>query len=179
MRAHPHPSSDLWIFCRNIHERSSDKIDYSSKYYSRGCGTYKFDRTMVTAGAPRMLTISTSPPSAGASSAPAASASSAAAAAGADVSYAPEASISPAAAAVGTLLSSGAGGWRSSCARSSSTVGAGLRLPAGSPTVSHTPSSSSSTGSAGGTSCVQGRLLVSKSTRTTGTRLLCSRRLTL
>jgi hypothetical protein len=53
-------------------------------------------------------------------------------------------------------------GWRSSCAKSSSTVGDGLRLPVGSPTVSHTPSSPSSTGSVGGTSCIQGRLLVSK-----------------
>jgi hypothetical protein len=57
-------------------------------------------------------------------------------------------------------------------------IGAGLRLPAGSPTVSHTPSSPSSTGSAGGTSCIQGRLLVSRCTRTMGTRLLCSRQLT-
>jgi hypothetical protein len=76
------------------------------------------------------------------------------------------------------VLPCGAGGWRSSCARISSTVGAGLRLPAGSPTGSHTPSSPSSTGSAGGTSCIQGRLLVSKHTRTTGTRLLYSRQLT-
>jgi hypothetical protein len=60
----------------------------------------------------------------------------------------------------------------------SSTVGAGLRLPAGSPTVSHMPSSPSSTGSVGGTSCIQGRLLISERTRTTGTRLLCSRQLT-
>jgi hypothetical protein len=44
--------------------------------------------------------------------------------------------------------------------------------------VSHTPSSPSSTGSAGGTSCIQGRPLVSKRTRTTGTRLLYSRQLT-
>jgi hypothetical protein len=45
-------------------------------------------------------------------------------------------------------------GRRSNCARSSSTVGAGLRLPAGSPTVFHSPSSPSSTGSVGGTSCI-------------------------
>jgi hypothetical protein len=81
--------------------------------------------------------------------------------AGADVSCAPEATTSSTAAATGPVLPCGAGGWRSSCARISSTMGAGLRLPAGSPTVSHTPSSPSSTGSAGGTSCVQVRLLVS------------------
>jgi hypothetical protein len=44
------------------------------------------------------------------------------------------------------------GGWRSICAKSSSTVGAGLRLPAASPTVSHSPSSPWSTGSVGGNS---------------------------
>jgi hypothetical protein len=76
------------------------------------------------------------------------------------------------------VLPSGAGGWRSSCTRSSSTVGAGLRLPVGYPTVSHTPSSPSSTGSAGGTSCIQRKTTRQQSTRTTGTRLLCSRRLT-
>jgi hypothetical protein len=38
--------------------------------------------------------------------------------------------------------------------------------------VSHPPSSPSSTGSAGGTSCIQGRLLISKRTCTMGTRLL-------
>jgi hypothetical protein len=53
-------------------------------------------------------------------------------------------------------------GWRSKRAMSSTTVGAGLRLPAGSPTVSHSPSSPSSTGSVGGTSYIQGRLLISK-----------------
>jgi hypothetical protein len=62
-------------------------------------------------------------------------------------------------------------GWHSNCAMSSSKVGAGLRLSAGSPTVSHSPSSLASTGSVGGTSWRQGRLLISKYTRTTGTRL--------
>jgi hypothetical protein len=57
-------------------------------------------------------------------------------------------------------------------------VGAGLRLPAGSPTVPHSPSTPSSTGSVGGTSCIQGRLLINKCTRTTGTRLHWSRLLT-
>jgi hypothetical protein len=50
--------------------------------------------------------------------------------------------------------------------------GAGLRLPAGSPTVPHSPSSPSSMGSVGGTSCIQGGSLINKRTRTTGTRLL-------
>jgi hypothetical protein len=45
-------------------------------------------------------------------------------------------------------------GWRVRCATSSSTVGAGLRLPpAGSPTVSQSPSSPCSTGSEGGIFC--------------------------
>jgi hypothetical protein len=44
-----------------------------------------------------------------------------------------------------------------------------LRPP---PTVSHMPSSPSSTGSVGGTSCIQGRLLISKDIHTMGTRLL-------
>jgi hypothetical protein len=45
-------------------------------------------------------------------------------------------------------------GWRDNCAKSSSTVGAGLRLPpAGSPTVSQSPLSPCSTGSEGWTSC--------------------------
>jgi hypothetical protein len=42
---------------------------------------------------------------------------------------------SSAAAAAGSVLSRGVGGWRSICARSSSTVGAGLRLPTA--TLSH------------------------------------------
>jgi hypothetical protein len=119
-----------------------------------------------------MLAISTSPPSAGASScAPAATASSVMAV-GAAPSCVPEAITSSTAAATGSVLPYGAGGWCSSCAKSSSTVGAGLRLPAGSPTVSHTPSSSSSTGSVGGTSCKHERLLISKGTRAMGTRPL-------
>jgi hypothetical protein len=63
--------------------RLSVKNDYHIKYYSGRFNTYKFDRTTVTVGAPRMLAMSTSPASAGASScASAAAASSAAAAAG-------------------------------------------------------------------------------------------------
>jgi hypothetical protein len=65
-------------------------------------------------------------------------------------------------AAAGSMLPWGAGGWRSNCARSSSTVGAGLRLPAGYPTVSHLPSSPCSTGSVGSTSCKQGSSVISK-----------------
>jgi hypothetical protein len=78
---------------------------YCNKYYLEGYGTYKFDRTIVTAGAPRMLAISTSPPSAGATSdALAATASSTAAAAGAVLSCAPDASTSSTAAATGLVL---------------------------------------------------------------------------
>jgi hypothetical protein len=57
-------------------------------------------------------------------------------------------------------------------------VGAGLRLPAGSPTGSHAPSSPSSTGSVGGTSCTQQTTTRQHRTRLLGTRLLCSRTLT-
>jgi hypothetical protein len=59
------------------------KYDYHIKYYSGRFNTYKLDRTTVTVGAPRMLAMSTSPASAGASSyASMAAASSAVAAAG-------------------------------------------------------------------------------------------------
>jgi hypothetical protein len=52
-------------------------------------------------------------------------------------------------------------GWRSSCAKSSSTMGAGLRLPlAGSPIVSQSPSTPCSMGSEGGISCNQGNFVV-------------------
>jgi hypothetical protein len=141
----------------------SIKLDYYTKYYSGRLSTYKLDRTIVTVGAPRILAMSTGPASAGASScAYAAVASSAATAAGAAPSCAPAATTSSVAAAAGSVLPWGAGGWRSSCAKSSSTVGAGLRLPAGSPTVSHSPSSPSSTGSVGGTSCKQDSSVISK-----------------
>jgi hypothetical protein len=100
----------------------------SYKYYSGKVFTYKLDRTTVTVGAPRMLAISTSPASAGASS-------SACAAAG---SSAPTDVL-------GSGLLSTAGACSSTtlvdccviCDTSFSTVGAGLRLlSAGSPTVS-------------------------------------------
>jgi hypothetical protein len=63
--------------------RLSIKSDYHIKYYSGRFNTYKLDRITVTVGAPRMLAMSTSPASAGASScASAAAASSSAVAAG-------------------------------------------------------------------------------------------------
>jgi hypothetical protein len=55
-------------------------------------------------------------------------------------------------------------------------VGAGLRLPpAGSPTVSQTPSSPCSTGSEGGISCKQGNFVVNTQHRDISTRLPYSR----
>jgi hypothetical protein len=63
--------------------RLSIKYDYHIKYYSGRINTYRLDQTTVTVGAPRMLAMSTSPASAGASScASVAAASSAAALAG-------------------------------------------------------------------------------------------------
>jgi hypothetical protein len=57
--------------------------------------------------------------------------------------------------------------------------GAGLRLPpAGSPTVSQSPSSPYSTGSEGGISCKQGNFIVNTQHRDISTRLPYSRRLT-
>jgi hypothetical protein len=46
----------------------SVKNDYHIKYYLGRFNTYKLDQTTVTVGAPRMLAMSTSPASAGASS---------------------------------------------------------------------------------------------------------------
>jgi hypothetical protein len=60
----------------------SFKYDYLIKYYLGRINTYKLDRTTVTVGEPRILAMSTSPASAGASCASVAAASSAAAAAG-------------------------------------------------------------------------------------------------
>jgi hypothetical protein len=61
----------------------SIKYDYHIKYYSGRINTYKLDRTTVMVGAPRILAMSTSPASAGASyCASVAAASSVAAAAG-------------------------------------------------------------------------------------------------
>jgi hypothetical protein len=61
----------------------SIKYDYHIKYYSGRINTYKLDWTTVMVGAPRILAMSTSPASAGASSyASVVAASSVAAAAG-------------------------------------------------------------------------------------------------
>jgi hypothetical protein len=58
-------------------------------------------------------------------------------------------------------------------------VGAGLRLPpAGSPTVSQSPSSPCSTGSEGGITCKQGNFVVNVQHRNISNRLPYSRRLT-
>jgi hypothetical protein len=82
--------------------RLSVKHDYHIKYYSGRHNTYRLDRTTVTVGAPRMLTMSTSPASAGASScASAAAAPSVVTAAGVVLSCASAAATSPAAAARG------------------------------------------------------------------------------
>jgi hypothetical protein len=130
-------------------------------YYSRRINTYRLDRTTVTVGAPRILAISTNPASAGASS------------------WASVAAASSTIAAAGSVLPSATGGWRDNCAKSSYTVGAGLRLPsAGSSTVSQLPSSPCSTGSEGGISCKQGNFVVNIKHRDISTRLPYSRWLT-
>jgi hypothetical protein len=86
--------------------RLSVKQDYHIKYYSGRFNTYKLDRTTITVGAPRMLAMSTSPASAGASScASTAAAPSAATAAGAALSCASVATTSSAATVAGSVLS--------------------------------------------------------------------------
>jgi hypothetical protein len=85
--------------------RLSVKHDYHIKYYSGRFNTYKLDRTTVTVGAPRMLAMTTSPASAGASSCTsAAAASSAATAAGAALFCASAATTSSATAVAGSVL---------------------------------------------------------------------------
>jgi hypothetical protein len=85
--------------------RLSFKHDYHIKYYSGRFNTYKLDRTTVTVGAPRMLAMSTSPASAGASScASVAAAPPAVTAAGTTLSCASTATTSSAAAAAGSVL---------------------------------------------------------------------------
>jgi hypothetical protein len=129
--------------------------------YSGRITTYKFDRTTVTVGAPRMLAMSTSLASAGVPS------------------CASVAAASSVTAAVGSVLPSATEGWRDNCTKSSSTVGAGLRLPpAGSPTVSQSPSSPCSTRSEGGVSYKQGNFVVNTQHRDISTRLPYSRWLT-
>jgi hypothetical protein len=83
----------------------SFKLDYYTKYYSVRLNTYRLDWTIVTVGAPRMLAISTSAASVGASScASVVVASPPAAVAGAVLSCAPAAIASSAAAAAGSVL---------------------------------------------------------------------------
>jgi hypothetical protein len=85
--------------------RSSVRHDYHFKYYSGRFNTYKLDRTTVTVGAPRMLAMSTSPASTGASCrASAAAAPSAVTAAGAALSCASAATTSSSATAAGSVL---------------------------------------------------------------------------
>jgi hypothetical protein len=130
-------------------------------YYSGRISIYRLDRTTVAVGAPRMLAISTNPASAGASS------------------WALVAAASSATAAAGAAPYSATGGWRDNCAKSSSTVGDGLRLaPAGSPTVSQSPLSPCSMGSEGGICCKQGNFVVDTQHRDISTRLAYSRWLT-
>jgi hypothetical protein len=132
---HPHPRSSPSISCR-VHNWLSTQYDYQSKCTTREkIFTYRLDRTTVTVGVPRILAMSTSPASAGTSS------------------WASVAAGSSVTTAAGSVPPSATGGWRVSCATSSSTVGAGLRPPpAGSPTVSQSPSPPYSTGSEGGIS---------------------------
>jgi hypothetical protein len=109
-RVHLPPRLSPSISCR-VHRLVVNPVRLPNlMYYSGRITTYKFDRTTVTVGAPRMLAMSTSPASAGTSS------------------CASLAAASSATAAVGSVLSSATGGWRSNCAKSSSTVGAGLQL---------------------------------------------------
>jgi hypothetical protein len=77
------PSQDKSVDFLQSKQAKSIKYDYHIKYYSGRFNTYRLDRTTVTVGALRMLAMSTSPASTGASScASVAAASSAAAAAG-------------------------------------------------------------------------------------------------
>jgi hypothetical protein len=78
------------------------KFDYYINYYSGRSNTYKLDRNTITVGEPRMLAMSTSPPSAGTSSC---ASSPAMTAAGAVLSCTSAATTSPAAAAAGSVLS--------------------------------------------------------------------------
>jgi hypothetical protein len=100
------PSQDRSVdFLQKYTNWLSIKLDYYTKYYSGRLSTYKLDRTIVTVEAPRMLAMSTSPASAGASScASAAAASSAATAAGAAPSCALAATTTSVAAAAGSVL---------------------------------------------------------------------------
>jgi hypothetical protein len=141
---HPHPQVKSVDFLQSTQLVVNLVRLPNQMYYSGKIFTYRLDRTTVTVGAPRMLATSTSPASAGASS------------------CASVAACSSKAVVVGSVLPSTTGGWRVSYATSSSTVGAGLRLPPlGSPTVSQSPSPPCFTGSEGGISCKQWRFIVS------------------
>jgi hypothetical protein len=98
-RVHPPPRIGPSTSYR-VHMPMSVKHDYHIKYYSGRLNTYKLDRTTVTVGAPRMLAMSTSPASAGASSC---ASPSAVTAAGAALSCASTATTSSATAA-GSVL---------------------------------------------------------------------------
>jgi hypothetical protein len=78
------PSQDKSVdFLQSTQAGCQSSMTTTSKYYSGRINTYKLDRTTVTVGAPRILAMSTSPASAGASSrATVVDASSVAAAAG-------------------------------------------------------------------------------------------------
>jgi hypothetical protein len=100
------PSQDRYVdFLQKYTNWLSIKLDYYTKYYSGRLSTYKLDRTIITVGAPRMLAMSTSPASAGASSyAFAAVAPSAATVAGAAPICTPAATTSSVAVAAGSVL---------------------------------------------------------------------------
>jgi hypothetical protein len=123
------PSQDRSVdFLHNTHRVVSQAQLLNSMYYSGMDFTDKLDRTTVTVGAPSMLAMSTSPPSAGATS-------SAWAAIGSSATVVVLGS--------GLLSSTGACGSTTLvvryviCDTSSSTVGGGLRpLSVGPPTVS-------------------------------------------
>jgi hypothetical protein len=65
---HPHPKSNPSISCR-VHNCLVNPVRLPNQmYYPGKIFTYRLDRTTVTVGAQRMLAMSTSPASAGASS---------------------------------------------------------------------------------------------------------------
>jgi hypothetical protein len=67
-RVHPPPRSSPSISCR-VHKMVVNPVRLPHPMYYLGrINTYKLDRTTVTVGAPRILAMSTSPASAGASS---------------------------------------------------------------------------------------------------------------
>jgi hypothetical protein len=96
-QVHPPPRSSPSISCR-VHKLVVNPVRLPHlMYYSGRINTYKLDRTTVTVGAPRILEMSTSPASAGASScASVAAASSVAAGAGSVLPSAAGASASSA-----------------------------------------------------------------------------------